>query len=185
MIVRERQDTFVLVEQHEHARISSEFARHWREAPRPLDSTLYAIEKHDVAWQEPDRYVSWNEEKDRPYSFVDYPSEPKVRAYAEGLDWIETKDPYAAYLCSLHYTTLMQGSNKRVEVQFVTEETQRQEKLRANMSAEQAENIDRNLHLLKLCDGLSLFFMPQRAWWYGIPATVSGWFLLRRRALCP
>ena len=157
MIVRERPDSFVLVEQHEHARVSERFARRWSVPPRPLDSTLYAVANHDVAWQGPDSSVSWNEAKDRPYSFMDYPPEPKVRAYKEGLDRLEAEDHYAAYLCSLHYTTLMQGSKNEVEARFVTGEARRQEKLRADISEEEAENAERNLRFLKLCDGLSLF----------------------------
>ncbi len=157
MISRERPNSFVLVKQHEHAQVSVEFARHWKRGPFPRESTLYAIANHDVSWQRPDERVIWNEERDRPYSFVDYPSEPKVQAYREGLDRLETEDLYAAYLCSLHYTTLMRDSNKEVEVRFVTGESRRQERLRSGMSGEEAENIDRNLRFLKLCDGLSLF----------------------------
>ena len=157
MIVRARPNSFVLIEQHDHALVSAEFARHWATPPHPTGSTLYAVAHHDIAWQGPDRSVTWNEEKDRPYSFVDYPPEPKVRAYTEGLDRLEAEDPYAAYLCSLHYTTLMQSSNKKAELKFVAEESQRQKRLRAGMSGEDAENIDRNLRFLKLCDGLSLF----------------------------
>ena len=157
MIVRERPDSFVLVEQHEHALVSAEFGRHWTDPPRPLDSTLYAVAHHDVGWQGPDESVSWNEEKDRPYSFMDYPPEPKARAYKEGLDRLEAEDHYAAYLCSLHYTTLMQGSGKEAEVRFVAAESGRQERLRAGISEEEAENAERNLRFLKLCDGLSLF----------------------------
>ncbi|MGI9048224.1 MAG: DUF3891 family protein [Rubrobacteraceae bacterium] len=155
--MRERPDSFVLIEQHEHALISAEFARHWSKSPHPPDSTLYAVAHHDVAWRGPDLDVSWNEDRDRPYSFVDYPPEPKVRAYTEGLNQLEIENSYAAYLCSLHYTTLMQASNKEAEIRFVTEESRRQERLRAGMSEEEAENVGRNLRFLKLCDGLSLF----------------------------
>ena len=157
MISRERPNSFVLVKQHEHAQVSAEFARHWKRGPFPRESTLYAIANHDVSWQRPDERVIWNEERDRPYSFIDYPPEPKVRAYREGLDLLETEDLYAAYLCSLHYTTLMQNSEKEVEARFVATELERQERLRAGLSREESENAERNLRFLKLCDGLSLF----------------------------
>jgi hypothetical protein len=158
MIVREKPGSYVLIKQHDHALASGEFARYWARKPRPLDSTLYAIAHHDVAWQGPDARVRWNEETGRPYSFVDYPPEPKVRAYADGLDRLEERDPYAACLCSMHYETLMRRfGGSEVEERFADAESRRQSKLRAKMSEEELENLDYNLGLLRLCDGLSLF----------------------------
>jgi hypothetical protein len=158
MIVRERPDSYLLVRQHDHALVSGEFAKHWARRPQPLDSTLYAIAHHDVAWQGPDASVRWNEETGRPYSFVDYPTEPKIQAYLEGLDWLEERDPYAACLCSMHYETLMRRfGESEVEERFADAEARRQARLRAGMSEEELENLGYNLGLLKLCDGLSLF----------------------------
>ena len=158
VIVREKLDSYVLVKQHDHALAAGEFAKHWAKRPRPLESTLYAIAHHDVAWQEPDARVRWNEKTGRPYSFADYPPELKVRAYAEGLDWLEERDPYAACLCSMHYETLVRrfGSSDEEE-SFADAESRRQEKLRAGMSEEELESLEYNLRLLRLCDGLSLF----------------------------
>jgi hypothetical protein len=158
MIVREKPDSFVLVKQHDHALASGEFARYWAREPRPLEPTLYAVAHHDVAWQGPDASVLWNEETGRPYSFVDYPPEAKVRAYAEGLAWLEERDPYAACLCSMHYETLMRRfGGSEVEERFAEAEARRQERLRAGMSGEELENLEHNLGLLRLCDGLSLY----------------------------
>jgi hypothetical protein len=158
VIVRERDGLFVLIKQHDHALVSGEFARRWVDEPRPLESTLYAVAHHDVGWQGPDAEVRWNEESGRPYSFVDYPPELKVQAYAEGLGWVEERDAYAACLCSMHYETLLRrfGSSE-AEARFVEGEVRRQERLRAGMSEEDLGNLGRNLGLLRLCDGLSLF----------------------------
>lgn len=148
----------MLIEQHDHALVSGEFARRWRESPRPRDSALFAVSQHDAAWKGPDASVLWNEERDRPYSFVDYPVGPKVRAYAEGLDRLEERDPHAACLCSMHYRTLVRGSGGTdAEARFAEAEARRQERLRAGLSVEELENLDRNLRFLRLCDGLSLF----------------------------
>ncbi len=157
MIVREKSDSFVLVKQHDHALVSGELARHWAEKPWPSDSTLYAISHHDVAWKELDETVRWNEETGRPYSFMDYPSGPKVRAYAAGVDVVEEHDPYAGCLCSMHYETITRGSEVEAETRFAEAETRRQERLRKGMSGEELRSLERNLGLLKLCDGLSLF----------------------------
>jgi hypothetical protein len=158
VIVRERGESFVLVEQHDHALASAQFARHWGRPPRPLESTLYAIAQHDVAWQGPDSSVRWNEEAGRPYSFTDYPPDEKVRAYVRGLDRVEEADTYAACLCSMHYATLMRRfGGSEAERRFAQDEERRQERLRAEIPAEGLENLDRNLSLLRLCDGLSLY----------------------------
>ena len=158
MIVREKPDSYVLIKQHDHGLAAGEFARHWARGPRPLESALYAIAHHDVAWQGPDARVRWNEETGRPYSFADYPPEPKVRAYDDGLDWLEERDPYAACLCSMHYETLMRRfGGSEVEERFADAESRRQEKLRAGMSEEELQSLGYSLRLLRLCDGLSLF----------------------------
>ena len=158
MIVRERPDSFVLVRQHDHALASGVFAEHWAQGPRPYRSTLHAVANHDVAWRPLDREVRWNESTGRPYAFTDYPAEPKVRAYAAGIDLVEAEDPYAACLCSMHYTTLVrQFGRSEAERRFVEAEDRRQARLKSGMSDEAASNLDRNLEFLRLCDGLSLF----------------------------
>jgi len=158
VIVRQNNGSFVLVKQHDHALAAAEFARRWAREPRPLESTLYAVANHDVAWQGPDSAVRWNEASGRPYSFADYPPEKKVEAYTQGLDRLEKQDPYAALLCSMHYERLLRTfGESEMEKGFAEAETRRQERLRAGVSAEGIENLERNLNFLRLCDGLSLF----------------------------
>lgn len=158
VIVRQKNGSFVLVKQHDHALAAAEFAKRWKRQPRPPVSTLYAVAYHDVAWQGPDSEVRWNEETGRPYSFADYPAEKKVEAYTEGLDRLEEQDPYAALLCSMHYETLMRTfGESEAEKAFAEAETRRQERLREGVSEEGIENAGRNLEFLRLCDGLSLF----------------------------
>lgn len=158
MIVRERPESFVLIQQNDHALASGEFARHWTDAPRPFEPAVHAIASHDVAWKIPDSSVRWNEDADWPYSFVDYPLEDKIRAYASGLDQLESSAPYAACLGSMHYERLLREfGSTAAETRFVEVEAGRQERLRRDMSGEEVENLERNLDLLRLCDGLSLF----------------------------
>ena len=157
MIVRENPDSYVLIEQHDHGLVSGEFARRWRERPIPLEPTLYAIANHDVAWQRLDKTLRWDETTGRPYSFVDYPVEPKLEAYREGLDFLEAQDPYAAYLCSMHYASFVRGARGGAEVGFREGEDRRQRRLRGAMSTLVLENLERNFRLLQTCDDLSLF----------------------------
>ena len=134
MIVRERPDSFLLFEQHEHAIIAGEFALRWRERPRPFESTVYAIANHDVAWREADREVLWNEEKDRPYSFMDYPLDLKLPAQRRGIDLVADHDPYAGCLCSMHYARFLLDSERPEEVEFREGEVERQGSLEERMS---------------------------------------------------
>lgn len=157
MIVREQRDSFLVFDQHEHALVSAEFARRWKDEPRPFGSTMYAVENHDIAWQELDGRVLWNEEKDRPYSFVDYPIELKLPAQRRGIEAVEERDPYAACLCSMHYERFLVHATRQDEIEFRDHELDRQHRLHAGMSEEDFANLERNLLFLRLFDGLSLF----------------------------
>jgi Protein of unknown function (DUF3891) len=157
MIVRERPDTFLLFGQHEHALMAGEFARRWGERPVPFESTVYAVANHDLAWREPDGEVLWNEEKDRPYSFVDYPLHLKLPAQKRGIDRVEARDSYAGCLCSMHYARFLLDAERLEEIEFRDGEFERQRRLAQGMSAAELENLERNFRLLRLCDGISLF----------------------------
>lgn len=167
----------MLVRQHEHALAAGELARHWAKRPHPYGPAVYAIAHHDVAWKGPDSSVRWNESTDQPYSFVDYPAEKKVAAYAEGLDWLESQEPYAACLCSMHYETLLREFGQSTqETRFVENEYSRQERLRRDMNQEELDNLERNLGLLRLCDGLSLFVCLNEPGSSGYPPPYPGGF---------
>jgi hypothetical protein len=157
VIVRERPDSFLLFGQHEHALMAGEFARRWGERPSPSGPTVYAVANHDLAWREPDREVLWNEERDRPYSFMDYPLHLKLPAQKKGIDLVAAHDPYAGCLCSMHYARFLLGSERPQEIAFREAEFERQDKLKERMSAGELENLERNFDFLRLCDGLSLF----------------------------
>ncbi len=157
MIVREVREGFVLIGQHDHGLVAGEIARHWGRRPQPSPSTVYAIAQHDLGWQELDGSVIWNDETGRPHDFLDYPPEPKVRAFAAALDLLEERDPYAACLSSMHYATLMQGSEKEAEARFREAENSRQHRLKSALADESIDALEHDLRLLKLCDGFSLF----------------------------
>ena len=157
MIVRERADTFLLFGQHEHAKVAGEFARRWGVGPEPFESTIYAIANHDLAWRGPDGEVLWNEEKDRPYSFMDYPLHLKLPAQKWGIDQVEAYDPYAGCLCSMHYARFLLDAERPEEIDFRDSEFERQGRLEEGMSEVDLENLERNFRFLRVCDGISLF----------------------------
>lgn len=157
MIVRKLEDYFLLIRQHEHGQISGEFARHWNAEIKPQRPTLFAIADHDVGWQELDDEVRFNPQTGEPYSFIDYPLEPKLRAYKHGLDQIEAQEPYASYLCSMHYSSFVRDSREAVAVDFKEREGGRRERLEGRFPEEWLENAEYNFRLLQLCDDFSLF----------------------------
>ena len=157
MIVRERPDSFVLVEQHHHGLASGEFARHWEAGVPGGEAALYAISHHDVGWRELDATVRWNEETGRPYSFLDYPAEPKLRAYTHGLDVVQAHSPYAACLCSMHYGSFVRNAKGEPEVSFREAEEGRRREISATLSGEELASMEYDFRLLQLCDDLSLF----------------------------
>lgn len=157
MIVRKLEDSFLLVRQHEHGQISGEFARHWQEDTNPEGPTLFAIANHDIGWQELDDEVRFNPETGEPYSFIDYPLEPKLQAYKHGLDQLEAQEPYASYLCSMHYSSFVRDSSEPAAVEFKRRETERRERIEARMPQEWLDSVEYNFRLLQLCDDFSLF----------------------------
>lgn len=157
MIVRKFEDSFLLVRQHDHGTISGEFARHWSEETIPQRPTLFAITNHDVGWQELDEEVRFNPDTDEPYSFIDYPLGPKLRAYKHGLDLLEAQEPYASYLCSRHYGSFVENSQEPVAIDFKDREAARRKRIEDRVPQEWLACAEYNFRLLQLCDDLSLF----------------------------
>ncbi|WP_188646423.1 DUF3891 family protein [Marinithermofilum abyssi] len=157
MIRRNRKDGYFLIRQHDHGWISGDMADHWRQKPAPLRSTRLAIRYHDVGWESLDDEVCWDRETNRPYSFEDYPLEPKLSAYRRGIDRVEAMDPYAAVLCSLHYASFFQEEHVAKAEPFLKREKERRERLLHSISEADRKRLPENLRLLKVCDDLSLF----------------------------
>ncbi len=157
MIVRPLEDSFLTIRQHDHGQISGEFARHWEKETTPQRPTLSAITNHDVGWETLDDEIRFDPDTGQPYSFIDYPLEPKLRAYKHGLDQLEVQEPYASYLCSMHYGSFVENSEEAPAIEFREREAGRRNRLESRLPQEWLENADYNFRLLKLCDDLSLF----------------------------
>ena len=147
----------MLFEQHRHGLVSGEFARHWAARIPIHEAALYAIANHDVGWRELDETVRWNDETGSPYSFLDYPVGPKLRAYANGLDYVQAHSPYAACLCSMHYGSFVRDARREPEISFREAEAARRRGIEATLSEEEIGGLEYNFRLLQLCDDLSLF----------------------------
>ncbi|MFD2043278.1 DUF3891 family protein [Ornithinibacillus salinisoli] len=161
MIVRERENEFIMIEQHNHALTSGDIMSHWKDSlfhgKANRKSVETAIYMHDYGWKEFDKQPFWNDQTQAPYTFSDFPTYPKIILYAHGINEVEKKDMYAALLCSEHYTRFLLNHTSVEAQSFVTEEKKRQKRILKSLG-----NIDKLLFrfhygLLQLGDNLSLF----------------------------
>ena len=170
MIIREREDEFICIAQNDHAQFSGWMAAAWGNARVPALDTrqaglALATAMHDVGWIPIDEDPLWNEEAQRPYSFMDEPLAHKIPQYEEGVSSVVEADPYAGLLCSLHYTSFFPpDAIDRLGPMadgYVARETLRQQNLIEALEAEGRSQAlsrrDFDLRLLKLWDNLSLY----------------------------
>jgi hypothetical protein len=170
MIVYEDENAFIMTEQHEHALLSEGFALNWKEELFPgsnkKESVLYAIAQHDRSWIDVDESPIWNDHTNEPYTFIDFPISLKLHFYRKGIDEIEKQNPYAALLCSIHYSRFFEGiiDDKRI-ISYLNEEHLRQKRLSISLNLNEEEDKDLlfHFHLLKFCDNISLFVCMQEA----------------------
>ncbi|MCA0972389.1 DUF3891 family protein [Halobacillus litoralis] len=163
MIVLERDKDFILIKQHDHAALSGQMVREWKQnfllRSKLREEADWAAAQHDRAWIPLDDEPRWNEEEGRPYSFIDYPLEEKLAAYQRGIEEVAGQSLYAGMLCSMHYQSfLSEDSENPVIRQFVQEEKERQEDLFASMEMDVPKDIyDLHFKRLQFCDDLSLY----------------------------
>ncbi|MCP3026873.1 DUF3891 family protein [Halobacillus sp. A5] len=167
MIVNERDDHFLLIDQHDHALVSGEIVLHWKRKfllrSKLREEADWAVSQHDRAWIPLDRHPLWNEEKQRPYSFIDYPLKEKLEAYQRGIAEVSERSSYAAMLCSSHYQSFFSTDDSDPLIQqFIKEEEERRQELETAMKMEVPYDIY-HLHFerLQFCDDLSLYVCMQ------------------------
>ncbi|MRG87927.1 DUF3891 family protein [Salinibacillus xinjiangensis] len=163
MIVVEGKNDFCMIEQHEHGKISGAIANHLK-AGNFLGKKLrteveFAITNHDYAWFDIDKKPLWNKETGKPYSFMDYPLEDKVKSYQKGINDIQQTSVYAAYLCSKHYTFFFSADSTDIYTKsFISQEIDRRNEIASrNQAVQDAHTVDFHFKLLQFCDDLSLY----------------------------
>ncbi len=161
MIVRERKDDFVMIEQDNHAHISGDLFKAWKDSffagESFRESVEYAIIHHDYGWKLFDKQPFWNDEKQMPYTFIDFPNKPKTVFYKHGIDVVEKDDPYAALLCSYHYSRFLLSDSSPEATEFIQKEEQRRKRIIHSLSSFDHTLFDFHYGLLQLCDNLSLY----------------------------
>lgn len=162
MIWRERKDSFIMIRQHDHARISGAISRQMDQGPsrdqQRWDDVLLGCEQHDRGWIPLDQIPMWNEVKERPFSFLDFPEPAKLVFYRYGIDQLEEMCPYAGMLASFHYGALIgeYGAQNSFGRGFLDEEKKRQERIKQQTSPGE-EELRYHRAVLELCDDLSLY----------------------------
>lgn len=160
LIIRERNDEFIMIKQHDHAQLSHIFYNHLRNEFLPnnkfKDSIGLAIKLHDCGWIPFDETPFWNDISNSPYTFTEFPTIPKTVLYKHGIDQVENKDPYAALLCSEHYIKFLERSNDEFAKEFVHNEKKRQQNLQKKLNLDNGQWLH-DYDILQFFDNLSLF----------------------------
>ncbi|GIQ61499.1 serine hydroxymethyltransferase [Paenibacillus cisolokensis] len=164
MIIRERNDAFVMIAQHDHGRLSGDFASRWKPeawaGDERREDVVFAAYEHDRCWLDLDDIPIWNDGDRAPYHFIDYPIRPKLICYGKGIDGIKARRPYAGLLTSLHFSALLAPEQhpavrEYLEARFRLEEQWKRE---LGLTDETAlETLDFHLRVLQFCDHLSLY----------------------------
>jgi hypothetical protein len=162
MIVRRRPGPaggppFIAIAQHDHGRVSGQFAERWTWGGTPGPEATFAIGNHDICWVGLDATVRWGPGEPAPYSFMDYPLAPKYVAYTAGIDLVETSSPYSGWLVSRHFARFASMLDDPLSAEFVAQERAREERLEDAFTPEQRRTGEFDFDLLVLCDALSLF----------------------------
>ncbi|MBN6186709.1 DUF3891 family protein [Aneurinibacillus sp. BA2021] len=167
MIAYEREHSFVMFTQHDHALASGAMAAHWNEncftGKERRQEVLYGVSQHDRSWIAADDTPLWYDAAKGPYTFMNFPLLPKLLFYEKGVDEIEQESAYAALLCSLHYTSFFDGASETAALEYVRKEQERQHRIRLQLSLDEAGTAALRFHfdLLQFCDNLSLYVCMQ------------------------
>ncbi|TFJ92680.1 DUF3891 family protein [Lentibacillus salicampi] len=161
MIVRERQNTYIMIDQDHHAQISGQMAASLKDSffleERLKDSVLFAIRNHDYAWKMIDKQPFWNDQKQKPYMFTDFPNPAKTVFYKHGIDEVAHHDLYAALLCSEHYTRFLLDDPEESSRTFVQHERERQQQIIQHLEGYDKDTFAVHYGLLQFLDSLSLY----------------------------
>ncbi|TCS96968.1 DUF3891 family protein [Hazenella coriacea] len=156
MIIRKRENEWVLIKQYDHSLCSGAFASHLSLPFQQRETTIWAIAEHDRCWTELDEHPKWDLETHEPYSFINYPLEEKLVAYTKGITQMASADSFAGYIVSKHFATFFKDATDDQGIQFLLQEQQRQQQLRPFIEMDDQELV-KYCQILKLCDDLSLF----------------------------
>jgi len=172
MIVRREGEGLVLVRQADHALLSGWLAADWGappwQAPEPRTPTVLGARLHDLSWTPFDEELPCRPDG-QPFAFFEVDRSVSTAFYVRGLDAVESIDPYAGLLGSLHYSGFYTShwgwrhwakpaSPEEVLERFVARELERQARLRRQLGLgpEDERRLACNYRWLQLWDRISL-----------------------------
>lgn len=168
MIIRERDDAFVMIEQDHHATLSGQLYDYISTYLSLDEESTHlamreAIYLHDVGWKPFDLSPIWNDENELPYDFITYPNSIKTVLYQQGIDKVANISHYAALLCSEHYVRFLENDTHPLSQQFVTMEGKRQQEIIDYLPAFNQEAFLTHYEILRFFDNLSLYICLHEA----------------------
>ncbi|CAM4349819.1 DUF3891 family protein [Paenibacillus alkaliterrae] len=176
MIVYETENAFILIAQHDHARVSGDLVSAWRDELfincGLREELIYAAYEHDRSWIDLDRIPIWNDAVNSPFSFRDYPGNIRFFFYSKALDQLQSSSEYAALLGSVLYTALAEKIRNEDTVPFVEREFARQSSIIERLQVD-VKLLQMHAKALILCDELSLFVCMEQP---GTPRERYEWF---------
>ncbi|HET7579870.1 MAG TPA: DUF3891 family protein [Bacillales bacterium] len=156
MIIRETDNFFILIHQHDHGLLAGEIANYWGNAnfTEPPHRLVLTAALHDLSWIESDTQLHWNDKENRPYDFTSLPLETRLPMYEKGLDKTEKITPYGGLLVSSHYSSFFKEEQGEEVRQFLKKEENRRGRWKEKFFD---KPLDSDLHQLQLWDNLSLY----------------------------
>ena len=105
----------ILALQIDHSRVAGYFAAHWGnkdfDPPSPYASVVLAAGEHDIGWWEWEMCPSTLNDKGFPLDYHDgslkYLGQLRLDFYANAVNRVLSRDPYAAMLMAMHGVALM------------------------------------------------------------------------------
>src|SRR5690625_1594605 len=162
MIIRERLDSFVMIDQHHHASLSGKLFDNLKSLYTLQEKTLHlalrhAIYYHDVGWIPFDLHPFWDDQSQAPYSFITFPNSVKVVLYQSGIDTVQEVNAYAGLLCSEHYRRFLNKDYTSFPKKFVHNEKIRQNNLIHTFEQFNYDTFQLHYEVLQFFDNLSLY----------------------------
>ena len=109
MIVCEVGDRWQIVMQTDHADLSGELARRWKQRTQRSDSLEVAAERHDDGWAVWEQAPMCDVHSGKPLNFLDVGVLAHLAFYRAGIAAITEQDPYAGLLVSMHGAGIYRG----------------------------------------------------------------------------
>jgi uncharacterized membrane protein len=109
MIVCDVGDCWQIVLQTDHADLSGELARRWKERTERHESLITAAERHDDGWAVWEQAPMCDLSSGKPLNFLDVGVLAHLAFYRAGIAAITEQDAYAGLLVSMHGAGIYRG----------------------------------------------------------------------------